>query len=84
MDTDRFTKLACSPLFHDRDIISEDIVGVHMLKTKVTLDKPVFVGQAVLHYSKLEMYNLFYSILSQCPLIKKLQLVGGDIPCTAL
>ena len=49
-----------------------------MLKTKVTLNKPIFVGQAVLDYSKLEMYNLFYKILPQCPLIKKLQLIGGD------
>ena len=77
-DEDKFIKLANSPFFHDRDIISDDITGVHMLKSKVTLDKPVFVGQAVLDYSKLEMYNLFYHILPQCPLIKKLQLVGGD------
>ena len=77
-DEDKFIKLANSPLFHDRDLITEDIVGVHMLKPKVTLDKPIFVGQAVLDYSKLEMYNLFYKTLPQCPLIKKLQLVGGD------
>ena len=49
-----------------------------MLKSKVTLDKPIFVGQAVLDYSKLEMYELYYKTLPQCPLIKKLQLVGGD------
>ena len=77
-DEDKFLKLANSPFFHDRDIITKDITGVHMLKPKVTLDKPVFVGQAVLDYSKLEMYQLFYKTLSQCPLIKKLQLVGGD------
>ena len=77
-DEDKFVKLANSPLFHDRDLITEDIVGVHMLKPKVTLDKPIFVGQAVLDYSKLEMYNLFYKTLPQCPLIKRLQLVGGD------
>jgi hypothetical protein len=77
-DETKFQKLAHSPFFHDRDIITEDIVGVHMLKNKVILDKPIFVGQAVLDYSKLEMYNLFYKILPQCSLIKKLQLVGGD------
>ena len=77
-DEDKFMKLANSPLFHDREIITEDIVGVHMLNSKVTLNKPIFVGQAVLDYSKLEMYQLFYKILPQCPLIKKLQLIGGD------
>ena len=75
---EKLIKLARSPFFHDRDIINEDIVGVHMLKPKVTLNKPIFVGQAVLDYSKLEMYQLFYTTLPQCPLIKKLQLVGGD------
>ena len=75
---EKFQKLVSSPFFYDRDIITEGLYGVHMLKTKVTLDKPIFVGQAVLDYSKLEMYNLFYKILPQCPLIKKLRLVGGD------
>jgi len=77
-DENKFDKMAASPFFHDRDIITEEIVGVHMLKPKVVLDKPVFVGQAVLDFSKLEMYNLYYKILPRCPLIKKLQLVGGD------
>ena len=77
-DEEKFIKLARSPFFHDRDIITEDIVGVHMLKAKVTLNKPIFVGQAVLDFSKLEMYHLFYKTLPQCPLIKRLQLVGGD------
>ena len=77
-DEEKFNKIACSPFFYDRDIITEDIVGVHMLKPKVILNKPIFVGQAVLDYSKLEMYNLFYKILPQSPLIKQLQLVGGD------
>ena len=49
-----------------------------MIKPKVILEKPIFVGQAVLDYSKLEMYNLFYNILPKCPLIKDLRLVGGD------
>lgn len=74
----KLLKLISSPYFNARDIINEDIVGVHMLKSKVILDKPIFVGQAVLDYSKLEMYNLYYRILPQCPLIKKLELVGGD------
>ena len=77
-DNDKFEKMVSSPFFNDRDIITKDITGVHMLKPKVELNKPVFVGQAVLDYSKLEMYNLFYKILPQCPLIKRLHLIGGD------
>ena len=60
---EQIDKLISSPLFLDRDIITEDIVGIKMLKTKVTLDKPINIGQAVLDYSKLTMYKLFYKIL---------------------
>lgn len=77
-DEEKLIKLISSPFFNTRDIITEDIVGVHMFKPKVQLNKPIFVGQSVLDYSKLEMYQLYYHILPQCPLIKRLHLVGGD------
>ena len=57
-------KCVNSPLFYDRDIISEDLVGLHMLKPKVELNKPIYIGQAVLDYSKLEMYRLYYGTIS--------------------
>ena len=75
---DQITKLISSPLFLDRDIITEDIVGIKMMKPKVTLDKPIYIGQAVLDYSKLTMYELFYKTLPQCPLLKQIELLGGD------
>lgn len=75
---DKMERLTSSPLFVDADIFSESVVGVHMFKSKVVLDKPVFIGQAVLDYSKLEMYNLYYNILRKCPLIRQPELVGGD------
>ena len=37
-------KLTLSPLCIDFDIFSENVIGVHMFKDKVTLDKPVFNG----------------------------------------
>ena len=77
-DPQRFSKLADNPLFIDRDIITDDITGVKMMKNKVVLNKPIYIGQAVLDYSKLEMYKLFYKKLPKCPLIKKLELAGGD------
>ena len=77
-DVDKFDKLVTDPFFHDRTEITEDLTGVKMLKNKVTLDKPVFVGQAVLDYSKLEMYNLFYKTLKSCKLLNNVRLLGGD------
>ena len=75
---DRVERLTASPLFVDFDIFSESVVGVHMFKSRVVLNKPVYIGQAVLEYSKLEMYQLYYSILCKCPLIRQPDLVGGD------
>ena len=57
--THKIIQLAQSPFFHDRYIINDDIVGVHMLKAKVILNKQTLVGQAVLDCSKLRMYKLF-------------------------
>ena len=73
-----FKKLSASPFFVDRDIITEDITGVKLYKSTVTLNRPIFVGQAVLEHSKLAMYNLFYSILPSSPLIHDIKLLGGD------
>jgi len=77
-NVEKLDQLSNSVLYLDRDIFSEDVVGVHMFKAKVILDKPVYIGQAVLDYSKLEMYNLYYNILRKCPLIRQPDLVGGD------
>ena len=77
-DWEELDRLSMSALFLDNDIFSDKVVGVHMFREKVVLNKPVYIGQAVLDYSKLEMYNLYYNILRRCPLIKKAELVGGD------
>lgn len=77
-DDRKLEKLIASPLFYDRDIIDDDFVGVKMVKAEVELCKPIYIGQAVLDYSKLEMYQLFYDTLKPCPLINDVRLLGGD------
>ena len=68
-----------SPLFHDRDIITEELVGLHMLKPRVELNKPIYIGQAVLDFSKLEMYTLYYgTIKAPGPLLADVRLLAGD------
>ena len=71
-------KYVNSPLFMDRDIFSEKVIGVHMFRSKVVLNKPIYIGQAVLDLSKLEMYRFFYYQIKRCPLIRQPVLVGGD------
>ena len=77
-DDTKFQKLASSPLFVDRDIITDEIVGVKMYRSRIALNRPIYIGQAVLDLSKLLMYQLYYDILPSCPLIHKIQLLGGD------
>lgn len=61
---EKLNTYASRPLFVSATRFSEDLVGVELLKGMVELDKPVFIGQAVLDLSKLIMYKLRYEKLS--------------------
>ena len=75
---EKLTTYASRPLFLSATRFSEDLVGVELLKTKVELCKPVFIGQAVLDLSKLIMYRLRYEKLP-----KYERLFGGSIRVVA-
>ena len=50
------------------------MAGIHMHKTKLELNKPVYTGMAILDNSKILMYDFFYNNLKvrygpQCELI---------------
>ena len=77
-NTKLHNKYTASPLMHSQDIITPNLEGFRLLKPKVTLNKPVYIGQAVLDHSKLAMYTLFYKTLPSCPLIHNIRLLGGD------
>ena len=61
---EKFMTYTSKPLFISATRFSDDLVGVELLKGVVELDKPVFIGQAVLDLSKLVMYKLRYEKLS--------------------
>jgi hypothetical protein len=72
--------LASNPSYLSTIIFNESLTGVRLAKEIAVLDKPVFIGQAVLDLAKLEMYELYYDKLRQyenefncC-----IRLVGGD------
>ena len=48
------------PTFKTSSIINEDLALVEMLKSKVTLNKPIYVGFCVLEMSKWLMYQFHY------------------------
>ena len=59
----RMKKIAAKPNFHRVDIFNEDLAAAHCLKTTIMLDKPIYVGFAILDLSKLLMYDFHYGYI---------------------
>ena len=62
---DRITKLAKKPNFNRNIIINKELNLVEMAKTKIVLDKPTYVGFAILELSKWLMYDFHYNIMKK-------------------
>ena len=58
-------KLSAKPNFKHCNIFSEDLVAIHMKKTKLDFDKPVYLGMCILDLSKTLMYDFHYSYIKQ-------------------
>ena len=62
-ETDKIRKLLSSPSFDRFTIFGNDMAGIHMRKTKLVLNKPVYTGMKILENSKILMYDFFYNYL---------------------
>lgn len=60
---EKAVKKANSPTFQKFTIFQNDLVGIHMLQKKLTLDRPIFTGFAILELSKLLMYKFHYGVV---------------------
>ena len=58
-----FLKTVMKPNFKSGIYFSENLMGCEMGKTKVTMNKPVYLGQAILDLSKLVMYEFHYDYM---------------------
>ena len=61
----KLRKLIAKPSYYDRKIFDEDLVAVHMRKSKLVLNKPIFVGMSILDLSKHLMYDIYYNQLKE-------------------
>ena len=59
----RRKKLVSEPNYHTCKHFSEDLMAIEMRKTEVYMNKPVYLGQAILGISKILMYEFWYDYL---------------------
>ena len=64
-ETKKMRKLIASPLYTRHAIFTKDLVGIDMRKSKLLLNKPVYVGMTILDNSKILMYDFFYNELKR-------------------
>ena len=69
-------KYISKPNFKDSIIFNENFVAIVNNVTSVKFDKPIYLGQAILDYSKLLMYQFYYNIVNE--LWPKNELVASD------
>ena len=62
-ETDKIRKLTSSPSYAKHTIFGNDMAGIHMHKTKLVQNKPVYTGMTILENSKILMYDFFYNHL---------------------
>lgn len=56
-------KLIAKPNFKRWTKICDDMIAVHLVPTKVVMNKPITVGMSILDISKVLMYDFYYNFL---------------------
>ena len=58
-------KLTAKPNFKHCNIFSENLISIHMKKTKLTFNKPVYLGMCILDLGKTLRYDFHYNYIMQ-------------------
>lgn len=64
-DGESFLKKASNPLYKCCQIFDDNLVAMEFNRSKITLDKPIYVGLSVLDLSKLHMYKFHYDFVKE-------------------
>ena len=59
----RRNKLVSEPNYHTTKQFSENLLAIEMKKTKVKMNKPVYLGMSILDISKTLMYEFWYDYI---------------------
>ena len=76
MDREEVKRYINKPKFKDLIIFNDDFVAIQNNVTSVKFNKPIYLGQVVLDYSKQLMYAFYYSVVNN--LWKNNELVASD------
>ena len=57
------SKFVSEPNYHTINLISEDLSIIEMKKTKVKMNKPIYLGLSILEISKILMYEFWYDYM---------------------
>ena len=75
---EKASKLSCRPNFERATIFDRNLLAIHLKKTEVYFNKPVYVGQAILDLSKLLMFDFNYNYIQKKYSYKKARLLFTD------
>ena len=64
-DEKQAKKLTAKPNFDHCNMFCENLVAIHMKKTRLVFDKPVYLGMCILEISKTLMYDFHYKYVKQ-------------------
>ena len=64
-DRKKAEKLAAKPNFKHCNIFDKDLIAIHMKKTSLTMDKPVYLGMCILDLSKTLMFDFHYNYIKK-------------------
>ena len=59
----RRLKLVSKPHYHTTKHFSENLIAIEMKKTKIKMNKPIYLGASILDISKTLMYKFWYDYL---------------------
>ena len=62
-NNERRNKLVSEPNYHTTKHFSENLIATEMKKTTLILNKPIYLGQAILDISKTLMYEFWYDYI---------------------
>ena len=60
---EKLKKLSAKPNYKSCKIFNENLISVHMKKTSLTMNKPVYLGMCLLDLSKTIMYDFHYQYI---------------------